>query len=289
MAPARSATPDGTRTAPPAMSLLTPLLSRRDLTVNLTLRELRGKYKRSVLGWAWSLLNPLAMVGIFALVFRFLLGVPVPVGDPSGLHIFALYLVCGLLPWNFLANGIIGGMGAIVGNGNLIKKVYFPREILVLASTGAWGVSLIIELSVVTVALLIVGNFVLPWLPAVVLVLALQAVFVLGIAMLLASAAVYFRDLEHLVGIGLQLWFYGTPIIYPTSLVTEQLADQPWLLRLYDLNPMVHFVEVYRNLLYDLRVPSFNEVAVLVVSAAVSLVIGATVFARLEPRFAEEL
>jgi lipopolysaccharide transport system permease protein len=268
---------------------LTEITQSRELFVNLTLRELRSKYKRSVLGWAWSLLNPLAMVGIFALVFRFLLGVPVPTGDPSGLHVFALYLVCGLLPWNFLANGIVGGMGAIVGNGNLIKKVYFPRQILVLASTAAWGVSLVIELSVVTVALLIVGNFVLPWLPAVVLVLALQAVFVLGIAMLLASAAVYFRDLEHLVGIGLQLWFYGTPIIYPTSLVTEQLADQPWLLRLYDLNPMVHFVEVYRNLLYDLRVPSFNEIAVLVVSAAVSLVIGATVFARLEPRFAEEL
>ena len=289
MAPARSATPDGARTAPPAMSLLTPLLSRRDLTVNLTLRELRGKYKRSVLGWAWSLLNPLAMVGIFALVFRFFLKVKVPPADPSGLDVFALWLVCGLLPWNFLANGIVGGMGAIVGNGNLIKKVYFPRQILVLASTAAWGVSLVIELCVVTVVLLVAGSFVLPWLPAVVLVLALQAVFVLGVAMLLASAAVYFRDLEHLVGIGLQLWFYATPIIYPMSLVSDAVKDHQWVLRLYDLNPMVHFAEVYRNLLYDLRVPGFNEVAVLVVSAALSLFIGATVFARLEPRFAEEL
>ncbi len=271
------------------MSLLTPLLSRRDLTVNLTLRELRGKYKRSALGWAWSLLNPMATVATFALVFRFFLKVPVTQGSPSGLKVFALYLVCGLLPWNFLANGIIGGMGSIVGNANLIKKVFFPRQILVLASTLAWGVSLTIELSVVAVVLLIAGNFVLPWLPAVVLVLALQALFVLGIALLMGSASVYFRDLEHLVGIGLQLWFYATPIIYPISLVRDQAVAHPWLMRLYDLNPMVHFVEVYRNLLYDLRGPTLNDIAVLVVSAAVSLTIGALVFARLEPRFAEEL
>lgn len=272
------------------MSLLTPLLSRRDLTLNLTLRELRGKYKRSVLGWAWSLLNPLASVATFALVFRFFLKVPVPVGDPSGLHVFALYLVCGLLPWNFLANGLTGGMGAIVGNGNLIKKVFFPREILVLASTISWSVSLLIELAVVAVVLLIAGNMVLPWVPAVLLVVALQAVFVLGIALLLSSATVYFRDLEHLIGIGLQLWFYATPIIYPISLVDDGLRDKPAILSwLYDLNPMVHFVEVYRNLLYDLRVPAAADLAVLAVSALVSLAIGATVFARLEPRFAEEL
>jgi ABC-2 type transport system permease protein len=232
------------------MALLTPLLARRDLTLNLTLRELRGKYKRSVLGWAWSLLNPLASVATFALVFRFFLQVPVPVGDPSGLHVFALYLVCGLLPWNFLANGIVGGMGAIIGNGNLV----------------------------------------VPWIPVVLLVLALQAIFVLGIAMLLSSASVYFRDLEHLVGIGLQLWFYATPIIYPISLVDDGLSDKPAIFRrLYDLNPMVHFIEVYRNLLYDLRLPAAADLAVLAVAAVVSLAIGATVFARLEPRFAEEL
>jgi ABC-2 type transport system permease protein len=271
------------------MSLLTPLLSRRDLTVNLTLRELRGKYKRSALGWAWSLLNPLASVATFAVVFRFFLKVPVPEGDPSGLQVFALYLVCGLLPWNFLANGIVAGTGAVVGNANLVKKVFFPRQILPLASTGAWAISLSIELGVVAIVLLIVGNFVLPWLPAVVLVLAVQAVFVLGIALLMASATVYFRDLEHLVGIGLQLWFYATPIIYPISLVEDGFAKHPVLLRLYDLNPMVHFVQVYRNLLYDLRAPAFNDLLALVVAAAISLTIGSLVFARLEPRFAEEL
>lgn len=271
------------------MSLLTPLLSRRDLTVNLTLRELRGKYKRSALGWAWSLLNPLASVATFAIVFRFFLKVPLITGDPSGLRVYALYLVCGLLPWNFLANGIVGGMSAVVGNANLIKKVFFPRQLLVLGSTLSWGISLCIEMSVVSVAMLVAGNFVLPWIPAVVLVLVLQAIFVLGIALLMGSAAVYFRDLEHLVGILLQLWFYATPIIYPMKLVTDQGVHHPWMLRLYDLNPMVHFVEVYRNLLYDLRGPTLNDIAVLVVAAAVSLTIGSLVFARLEPRFAEEL
>ena len=100
----------------------------RDLFVNLTLRELRGKYKRSVLGWGWSLLNPLATMIIFTAVFAVLLRAEPDPGDPSGLDVFALFLLCGLLPWNYLSNGMNGGMGTLVGNANLIKKVYFARQ-----------------------------------------------------------------------------------------------------------------------------------------------------------------
>ena len=102
--------------------------ARRDLAVNLTLRELRGRYKRSVLGWTWSLLNPLATVAIYSLVFSFFLKVQPPVGKPSGLKSFALFLLCGLVPWNFFQNGLNMGLGSLVSNGNLIKKVYFPRS-----------------------------------------------------------------------------------------------------------------------------------------------------------------
>ena len=125
---------------------LKELRGARDLWVHLTLRELRGKYKRSVLGWAWSLLNPTAMMLIYTLVFRYLLKIEVAPGDPSGLDVFPLFLLCGLLPWNYLTNSMFGGMGGLVGNANLVKKVFFPRQILPLASTGAWGISLAIEL-----------------------------------------------------------------------------------------------------------------------------------------------
>src|ERR1700758_2564870 len=125
------------------MASVPELASSRELMTNLTLRELRGKYKRSVLGWSWSLLNPLATMAIFTVVFAYFLKVKVPPGNPSGLSVFALFLLCGLLPFNFLANGMSGSMSALIGNANLIKKVYFPREILVAANVASWAVSLL--------------------------------------------------------------------------------------------------------------------------------------------------
>src|SRR3954451_16658695 len=168
------------------MSKLAELSQSRELIINLTLRELRGKYKRSVLGWTWSLLNPLSTMAIYWLVFGVIIKIHIPPGDPSGLDIFPLFLLCGLLPWNFLAGGMTGGMETLVGNANLIKKVYFPREVLVIASVNSWAFSLCIEMVVLAVALLIVGNMVLPWLPLVLLVMAVQFAFVLGFALLLS-------------------------------------------------------------------------------------------------------
>jgi ABC-type polysaccharide/polyol phosphate export permease len=119
------------------LSSLKELSAARELTINLTLRELRGKYKRSVLGWTWSLLNPLATMLIFSVVFGVFLQVSPDIGRPSGLHNFAFFLLCALLPWNLLANGIGGAMGVLIGNSNLIKKTYFPREVLVAANVAS--------------------------------------------------------------------------------------------------------------------------------------------------------
>ncbi len=274
------------------MATLTELSNARELMVNLTLRELRGKYKRSVLGWAWSLFNPLVTMAIFTVVFLVFLRVRIPPGDPSGMNVFAFYLLCGLLPWNFLSNGMNGGMTALISNATLIQKVYFPREILVAANVASWLVSLLIELAVFAVALLIVGNMVLPWLPAVVVLVAVQAVFVVGIGLLLSVLNVYFRDVQHLMAILLQFWFYSTPIVYPLTVVPTTVElfgfDLP-LRAIYELNPMVRFVEAYRDLLYDLRIPPVGDIAYLLAVSALSLAVGLVVFNRLEPNLAEEL
>ena len=274
------------------MATLTELSNARELMVNLTLRELRGKYKRSILGWTWSLFNPLVTMAIFTVVFLVFLRVRIPPGDPSGMNVFAFYLLCGLLPWNFLANGMNGGMTALINNATLIQKVYFPREILVAANVTSWLVSLLIELAVFGVALLVAGNMVLPWLPALVVLVAVQAVFVVGIALLLSVLNVYFRDVQHLMGILLQFWFYSTPIVYPPTVVprsVELFGVQVPLLALYELNPMVRFVEVYRDLLYDLRLPPVGDVVYLVAVSALALAVGLAVFNLLEPKLAEEL
>jgi ABC-2 type transport system permease protein len=268
------------------------LRGSRELMVNLTLRELRGKYKRSVLGWSWSLLNPLATMLIFTVVFRFFLKVPVPKGHPSGLESFAFSLLIGILPWNFLSNGLNGAMGSLIGNSNLIKKVYFPREVLVAANVGSWVVSLLIEVGVLALALLLAGNFVVPWLVPVLVLIVLQSAFVTGLALALSVLNVYFRDVQHLMGILLQLWFYATPIVYPVSVVPRRAHLLGWDLpvrTLYGLNPMVRFVEAFRACLYDLRLPPAADVAYLAASAAVALAVGVAVFVRLEPKLAEEL
>ena len=274
------------------MNKLTELSQSRELVLNLTLRELRGKYKRSFLGWTWSLLNPLSTMLIYSLVFGVILKVKIPPGDPSGLEIFPLFLLCGLLPWNFLANGMSGGMEALVGNANLLKKVYFPREVLVIATINSWAFSLCIEMGVLAVALLLVGNMVLPWLPFVVLFMTVEFAFVLGIALLLSVLNVYFRDTRHLIGILLSLWFYLTPIVYPITLVplhTEIAGINVPARLLYSINPMVGFTAIYRNLLYDLRFPSLGQVAYVIVVSFATLALGALVFSRLEGRLAEEL
>lgn len=271
------------------MQKLTEIVSRRELFANLTLRELRSKYKRSALGWTWSLINPLVTMGIYSIVFSFYLRVEPDVGDPSGLHNFAFFLLVGLLPFNYLSNALTGGMNALIGNSNLVNKVYFPREILVAASTASWLVSFLIELALLSVALLFVGNVVLPWLPMVLVLVALQTVFVLGVALVLSVWTVYFRDLEHLVRLALQALFFTAPIIVPLSLIRNSLADIRWAWWLYNLNPLTRFVEAYHDVFYDLRMPSALDLTYLVVVSAATLLIGYTVFGRFEGRLAEEL
>jgi ABC-type polysaccharide/polyol phosphate export permease len=271
------------------MTKLQELASRRELFVNLTLRELRGKYKRSVLGWAWSLLNPLTTMVLYSFVFSFILQVPPETGDPSGLKNFALYLMCGLLPYTFLAQSLSGGMGSLIGAGNLVKKTYFPREILVGANTASWLVSFLIEMGLLAVALVVVGNDIFVWIPGVLGLMVLQTAFVLGLALALSGAAVYFRDLEHLLGLLLQAWFYSAPIVYPMALVTERLPEGSFLLTLYELNPLTQFVSAYRDLLYSLRWPPAGTWAFLATISVGSLVAGHAVFRRLEGRLAEEL
>jgi lipopolysaccharide transport system permease protein len=263
-----------------------------ELLWNLTLRELRGKFKRSALGWLWSVINPLASIAIYTVVFGVFFEVDTPVGDPSGLQVYGFFLVCGLLPWTFLANGLNGATGSIVGNEGLVKKVYFPRAVLPAASVLAWLASYGVELAVLGVVLLVVGNFILPWVPVVVVLMLLQAAFVLGIGLMLSAANAYFRDVQHFLSIALNVWFYTTPIIYPPDLPPEEstlLGVTIPVRSLLQLNPMAIFVDAYRDVLYDLRWPALTQWLAMTLIALVALVAGTLVFRRLEPRLAEEM
>lgn len=274
------------------MTALAEIVSSRELLANLTLRELRSKYKRSVLGWAWSLINPVVSMGIYTVVFGVFLKARPAAGDPSGLNVFALWLLAALLPWNFLNNSLNGGVQALIGNANLIKKVYFPRELLVASSVASWFVTFLIEMGVLAAVLLVWGNFVVPWVPAVVLIMVLQTAFVLGLALGVAVLNVYFRDIEHFLAIFLQVWFYASPIVYPMRYV-DKLSRYHALgvsvAQVYRANPMTQFAIAYRNVFYDLRWPAATTWGYLVGWSAAALVVGWVLFRRGEARLAEEL
>lgn len=277
------------------MSLVSDLTSSRELLANLTRREVKGKYKRTVLGQLWSLVNPLAQMVIFTAVFSFILRMQPAAGDPSGLDVFALWLLCALLPWAFFTNVVNGGMGSIVGNENLIKKVAFPRVTLPVSNALSVGFTWSLEMLVLLVALVIAGSNAWAWVPVVLVAMVVLLAFALGVSLMLSIANVYFRDTQHFVGILLQAWFYATPIVYPVSLVAEQSAKigplfgSVTLLDLYRLNPMERFSEVFRNLLYDNRWPSLESSLMCLGWAVLSLGVGAYVFRRHQTKLAEAL
>jgi lipopolysaccharide transport system permease protein len=278
------------------MRYLREVFSARELLINLTLREIRGKYKRTVFGQLWSLANPLALMVIYTFVFSFVFRIKPEVGDPSGLDTFPLWLLCGLLPWTFFANVVNLGLSSLVDNSGLIQKVYFSRVVLPLSMVGAAGYNWLFEMAVLVVALSIVGAFVLPWVPLVLLSMVLLTIFAAGVALMLSIANVYFRDTQYFLSILLQLWMYLTPIIYPISLVTTQSDKVGGLLGtpitvadVYTLNPMGHFVSLFRSLLYDNTFPAASEWIICLGWAVASIVIGMIVFRRNERNLAETL
>jgi lipopolysaccharide transport system permease protein len=277
------------------VSTLAELARSRELLANLTLRDVRSRYKRTVLGNLWSLVNPLAAMLIYTIVFGFFLKVTPDKGDPSGLNIFALWLLCGLLPWTFLSVGIAAGMNALIVNANLVLKVYLPRAALVMSAVLAVGVTFLIEMAVLAVVLMGFGANSLVFVPMALGLVVLLLAFALGLALLLSIANVYFRDTQHFIAIFLQMWFYLTPILYPLSYVRDKQDELEAegrsypLVTLFKLNPMEHFVTAFRNLLYDNRMPSTVDLGVCALSAALAVCLGLYVFDRYEGRLAEEL
>ncbi|TFB98004.1 ABC transporter permease [Cryobacterium sp. MDB2-10] len=278
------------------MRYMKEVLDSRELLANLTLREIRGQYKRTIFGQLWSLVNPLATMLVYTIVFAFILRVTPPPGNPSGLNIFAVWLLCGLLPWAFFANVVQTGMGSIIANAGLVQKVYFSRIVLPLSTVGSIGYNWLFEMGVLVLVLAICGSFVWPWIPLVIFVMVLLAIFASGLALMLSVANVRFRDTQYLVSIVMQIWMYLTPIIYPISLVEDQsrahgglFGTSITLMDIYRLNPLERFVAVFRQLLYDNTWPNPQDLLFCAVWAFAAIVVGVWVFRKSEKGLAEAL
>ena len=262
-----------------------------DLLVNLTLRDLRSKYKRSALGWTWSVLNPLVAVVVYSAVFSVFLRIQPTTGDPSGIRSYAVFLLVTLLPWQFHVTSLTEATRSITANGPLITKIWFPRWVLPTSSVLARFLTLLGEMAALLVLIAVIeGHYAFSWIPVVLVLMSLQLVFTIGLALMVSAANVYFRDVQHFLGVALAPWMFLTPILYPLEMVP---ADREFLglgyRTLYQLNPMVSWSEAYRNALYDLRFPAAERWLAIGAATVVVLALGAALFRRLEPRMAEEV
>jgi ABC-type polysaccharide/polyol phosphate export permease len=273
------------------MTAIAEYRNSRELFANLALRELRSKYRRSILGWTWSMLNPLTTMVVYTIVFEFFFRARPAPGNPSGVDQYSVWLLCAMLPWNFFTNCVNGSIASLLGNANLIKKSYFPRDLLPAASTAANLVMHLIEMSILMVVLLAFGNWrALVFLPLTLSFILVMAIFALGFGLLFSVLNVYFRDVEHFTSILFLIWLYMTPIIYPETYITKHhpIAGIS-LLAIFKVNPMTDFAECFRSTLYDGRLPGLGDTAYVVAFAGVVFALGLYVFNRLEGRLAEEL
>jgi lipopolysaccharide transport system permease protein len=261
---------------------LKALLAYRELVYNLAVRDLKLKYKRSAIGVAWSLLNPALMMAIYTIIFGLLLRVV----DLGGRPYWELVLV-GLLPWLFFANAVGGAPVAFVHSANLIGRLYFPIEALPIAGVLANFVNFLIGLAILIVVLLVVGLPFGGYLALLPVVLLAQLAFTIGVALLVATLTVYFRDLEHLVGIGLTALFYLTPVLYPLD--PKAVPHSERLLPLLKLNPLSWFLESYHALLFYGTMPPLREFTLMLVASLVALLVGYVVFLHLRARLPEEV
>lgn len=269
------------------MASPTELWNYRSLTANLARREMRAQYKKSLLGSLWSLINPLAILLIYALVFGTFLRIEPPVAGNGETKNFALFLFAALIVWNLFAASIQGGMGALSGAGDLLRKVYFPPECPIVAHEANVLVQTGMETLVLVAFLIIVQNVSFTFLLFPFLLVCVLA-FCLGTALVAALLNVYYRDTSYLVGIALQFLFYCTPIIYPIDLVPEELHGLP-ARTIVELNPLANFTEMMRQLFYLLQVPSLSRWLYAFAWGFGTLALGWWLFSRKSVNIGEEL
>lgn len=231
-----------------------PLWRQGHLIRTFAQRDLKSRFKGSALGWVWSLLVPLAQLAIYTLVFSFIFRATPPDMGYGRPGIFVLFLFCGLTFWTFFSGSITSGMGELMSAGSILQKVYFPAYAPVLGSVWAVATQSAIEVGILALVMIILGNIGWSWL-LIPFWMILTVVFTASVAVAVAIMNVYFRDLSHLISIILQLFFYLTPIIYPMSMVEgiRPIFGRFPLADLLYLNPLTSFVQLFRSLIYELN------------------------------------
>lgn len=258
------------------MNTLKELYAYREMIFSLIRRDLKGRYKGSALGFLWTFINPLMQLGVYTLVFSVIMR--------NGIKDYYLFLFVALIPWIFFSTSLSGGSSCIWAQQDMVKKIYFPREVLPIAFVTSQFVNMLLSFLVVFVVLLVSGkglNFIaLLCLPVVMLV---EYILAISAAMLTSAITVYLRDMEYILGIVTMAWQFLSPVMYSVDQVPEQL------LPIYNLNPMTPVITAYREILYYGNIPKLSTLLHAVIFGIIVLIVGVTVFSKLKRHFAEAL
>ena len=252
------------------------LYDYREMIFSLIKRELRGKYQASVLGFLWTLINPLMQMVVYIIDFSFIL--------KSGIKNFPIFLFVGLVPWNFFSISITSGATCVVNQENLIKKIYFPRVILPISYVTSMFINMLLTFIVIFIVLVLSGYGInikaVAMLPLIMLI---EYILALGICMLTSALAVYFRDLEYIMGIVTMAWMYLTPILYTAEIVPDSIRV------IFNLNPMTPIIEAYQQILYYKQVVEAQTLIQATLIGIIVLLIGYLGFEKMQRKFVEEL
>lgn len=256
--------------------MLKEIYQYRSMVASLVKRDLRGRYKASVLGFFWTFLNPLLQIVIYSVVFSTIL--------KSGIDKYYLHLCVVLIPWIFFASSLTAGSMVIVGNSSMIKKIYFPREVMPIFYVTSSFINMLLSFIVVFIIIFIAGIHIsleaLLFLP---LVMIIEYILALGIAFITSSITVYFRDMQQILGLLNMAWMYLTPVVYSDAVIPEQCKF------IININPMTSIVISFRDILYYGRVPNGLRMMYATVSSFIVLFVGLIIFSKLKKVFAEEL
>lgn len=255
--------------------MLKELYNYRQLLKSNVRKEIRGKYKGSFLGVLWSFVNPLLTTLVYAIVFPFIL--------KGGQEHYTTFIVIAILPWSFFTTVIAQGTNTILMNGGIIKKVYFPREILPLSIAVSALINFLISCIIIFIFLIFSGigfSIYIIFLPLVIIT---QFVLSLGIIMITSSIDVYIRDLEYIINFFISMLFYATPVLYSLEMFPKKIQ---FILR---LNPMTTIIESYRKIFFYQTMPNLLGLLIVFLFSIIVLLIGCAIFKKLEKGFAEEL
>ena len=251
------------------------LYNYRELLKTNVKKEIRGKYKNSFLGVLWSFLNPLLQIAVYAIVFPLILR--------NTQENYVIFLCCGLIPWTFFSTAISRSAFTMVENGNIIKKVYFPREILPISVVTSETVNFLIS-TIIIIAFVVFGGLgISKYIIFYPIVLLAQYLLLIAISFIVSSISVYIRDLQHLIGVVLQLLFYAAPIVYAPESIPENFK---WIL---DINPMTYIINGYRDIFYNQTMIDLQPLLILISCSIVACIIGYLIFNKLQKGFAEQL